>query len=67
MEYFDVYLTVSSSERKHTNVPSTHLQNMKLAVLPPETPLGAPGGKALAVGSQPVHVAIKNIASKLSH
>lgn len=49
------------------NVLSTHLKDMKLAVLPPETPLGAPGGKALAVGSQPVHVAGKNVASKLPH
>lgn len=67
MECYGLYLTILSFGRKHTNIPSTHLQNMKLAVLAPETPLGALRGKALAVGPQPVHVAVKNVAFKLPH
>lgn len=42
-------MTFTCPSRASVQVPHTHLQYVKLAVLPSEVPLGSMGGKTLAV------------------
>ena len=65
MLYGAPYHEVQLSSESMCADPQAHLQDTKLAVLPLETPRGSPAGEAFAVGSQPVHISVKNIAPKL--
>lgn len=49
-----------------TQVPRAHLEYMQLAILPLEASSGAVGREALTVRPEPVQIAIKNVAPKLS-